>query len=152
MSTNRSESCPVSSHKRDTFFRSGLTTQRFTRRIWLNWNLNNYLKQRELRKLREGNNLPLCPWDSLKRNNYTFINNTTIEKDFINVPYKSLPMTEFKPRTTEVGSNRSTNWATTSGFSCFARIELSTYLLVWPHPNLPSRRSDIPTMIVPLTK
>ena len=39
---------------------------------------------------------------------------------YTNVPYKSLPMTGFKPRTSGVGSDRSTNWATTTAqMFCF---------------------------------
>ena len=33
---------------------------------------------------------------------------------YTNVPHKSFPMTGFEPRTSGVGSDRSTNWATTT--------------------------------------
>ena len=37
----------------------------------------------------------------------------------VNIHYKFLPMTGFELRTSRIGSDRSTNWATTTAPSCF---------------------------------
>ena len=52
----------------------------------------------------------------------------TADTKQINIRCKSLPMTGFEPRTSGVGSNRSTNWATTTALLLtvlYAKIELT---------------------------
>ena len=52
----------------------------------------------------------------------------TVDSKQINVRYKTLLMTEFKPWTSGIISNRSTNWATTTAF--FKWFKLTIFLFV----------------------
>ena len=59
---------------------------------------------------------------------FSSFQNTIDSKQMFNI-YKILPMTGFEPRTSGIGSNRSTNWATTTAlFTCtFHDDVLPTY-------------------------
>ena len=51
----------------------------------------------------------------------------TVDSEYMN---KNLPMTGFKPRTSGVGSNRSTHWATTTATYFVITVRLNSFLTV----------------------
>ena len=57
---------------------------------------------------------------------FSFIFVFSIQLTVNNVQYKCLPMTGFEPRTSGIGSDRSTNWATTTAHHLFIYCETVT--------------------------
>ena len=62
----------------------------------------------------------------------------------VNVQYKFLPMTGFKPWTSGIGSDCSTNWATTTAHYFF--LFLSSVSLLLSVPSLPTYSTYLPIL------